>query len=408
MVMMMALVVVMIPSAHAVGPAGQTNPSLAALLACLLTRSPVSLIISRHQSARQEQKRQRGSVRIFCFVSGSPPRSPPRSPPTPITHRYCMVCLDAQQEERNKQQQHQFMVGVFDGHCGAGAAEEAMEAIQEEVRDLVRDVNDTEAFVRAFLATDDRIQDEAGCTATCVTIFQHDQGGEIEIRAANVGDSMAYMASIDRDEDEVDVDDKKSIDIYTTLTQDHRLSNPEERGRLQSHGVIPEGESTTYRLYGLNLARALGDRFLKDEDLGLSAEPHVSDAITLGGDQEALIVIASDGLWDVMSADDAMDLARQVDRDSHGGVVKVASALVREAEALGSKDDVTVVACRVWSNEATANFSRAFGSGLDGLGRVDGHVDLDKGARGRRAASKADDVSDVDDDLAVGFGGMLL
>lgn len=309
-----------------------------------------------------------------------------------------------------------------------------MEAIQEEMGNLVRDVHDTDAFVRAFLVTDDRIQDEAGCTATCVTLSlasaqdqDQERGGEIAIRAANVGDSMAYMAYMANvgAADVADVADvanagdaaEKTEDAILTLTQDHRLSNPEERGRLQSHGVIPEGESNTYRLYGLNLARALGDRFLKDEDLGLSAEPHVSDVITLGDDQEALIVIASDGLWDVISADDAMALARRVDRESHGGVVKVAAALAREAEALGSKDDVTVVACRVWSTESVANFSGAFGSkrssilcrqelGGDGgrrEGTGDDHDDDD------------DDVDDgdglgddVDDDLAVGFGGMLL
>ncbi len=351
-----------------------------------------------------------------------------------LKHRYCMVRLDIpRQQEQQQQQPPQFMVGVFDGHCGAGAAEEAMEAVQEEMCDLVRDVNDTEAFVRAFLATDDRIQDEAGCTATCVTIFRR-EGGEIAIRASNVGDSMAYMAymaSIHRSDEAGDeVDDTNGT--YVTLTQDHRLSNPEERGRLQSHGVIPEGESNTYRLYGLNLARALGDRFLKDEDLGLSAEPHVSDVIALGGDQEALIVIASDGLWDVMSAEDAMDLARKVDRDSHGGVVKVAAALAHEAEALGSKDDVTVVACRVWSKESVANFSGAFESSAHGLERGDdsGGGSRRAGGRGGQTADGGDDGDDVDDDdvgdvrdndvgdddvdddldddLAVGFGGMLL
>lgn len=30
------------------------------------------------------------------------------------------------------------------------------------------------------------------------------------------------------------------------------------------------------RVYGLNISRALGDKFLKDNNLGLSASPHVS------------------------------------------------------------------------------------------------------------------------------------
>ena len=32
-----------------------------------------------------------------------------------------------------------------------------------------------------------------------------------------------------------------------------------------------------HRLFGLNISRMLGDRFLKDEDLGFIAEPHISD-----------------------------------------------------------------------------------------------------------------------------------
>ena len=158
----------------------------------------------------------------------------------------------------------------------------------------------------------------------------------------------------------------------------------------------------TTRLYGLNIARSLGDRFLKDEDLGLSAEPHVSDVVTVDADREALIVIASDGLWDVMCVEDAIDMARHVDRDTRGGVVDVAVALVEEAIALGSKDDVTVAVCRVWSEDYVASFSGGF-RGRRGDTQLEGDAD---GGEGEDENDGDDD--DVDDDLAVGFGGMLL
>ena len=54
------------------------------------------------------------------------------------------------------------------------------------------------------------------------------------------------------------------------------------------------------RLYGLNLSRCLGDKFLKNEDLGLSAEPHVSGVLRFDPSQRGIALLASDGLWDVV------------------------------------------------------------------------------------------------------------
>lgn len=45
-----------------------------------------------------------------------------------------------------------------------------------------------------------------------------------------------------------------------------------ERERLQAHG-----HTVRHRLFGLNISRMLGDRFLKDENLGFIAEPHVGE-----------------------------------------------------------------------------------------------------------------------------------
>ena len=311
-------------------------------------------------------------------------------------------------------------MGVFDGHCGAGAAEEAVEIMQDSFASMVTSPDSPIPYVSAFLATDDRIEDEAGCTATCVTIFQqdgdNDNDNDIVIRAANVGDSMACLTQMPSTSTIADTPITPSIatttTTITTLTQDHRVTNPDEQIRLQSHGVIPEGEEKTTRLYGLNIARSLGDRFLKDEDLGLSAEPYVSDIVTLRGDQEALIVIASDGLWDVMSVEDAIDMARHVDRDSRGGVVNVAVALVEEAVALGSKDDVTVVVCRVWNKDFVCSFSGGFerlGS-QKRQGVEDGEERAERAERAERGGDSAEDSAEdsVEDDLAVGFGNMLL
>ncbi len=44
------------------------------------------------------------------------------------------------------------------------------------------------------------------------------------------------------------------------LTTDHRWTSAEERERLAGMGIQLEGRT---RLYGLNLSRCLGDKFLK-------------------------------------------------------------------------------------------------------------------------------------------------
>ncbi len=62
------------------------------------------------------------------------------------------------------------------------------------------------------------------------------------------------------------------------------------------------------RLYGLNLSRCLGDKFLKNEDLGLSAEPFVSPTLHVEPGQRGIALIASDGLWDVMEPPTAMQV----------------------------------------------------------------------------------------------------
>ena len=60
------------------------------------------------------------------------------------------------------------------------------------------------------------------------------------------------------------------------------------------------------RLYGLNLSRCLGDKFLKNEDLGLSAEPHISGVLRFDPSQRGIALLASDGLWDVVEPPAAM------------------------------------------------------------------------------------------------------
>eukprot|EP00193_Tetraselmis_chui_P017956 CAMPEP_0177776150 /NCGR_PEP_ID=MMETSP0491_2-20121128/14545_1 /TAXON_ID=63592 /ORGANISM="Tetraselmis chuii, Strain PLY429" /LENGTH=140 /DNA_ID=CAMNT_0019294893 /DNA_START=420 /DNA_END=842 /DNA_ORIENTATION=- len=113
------------------------------------------------------------------------------------------------------------------------------------------------------------------------------------------------------------------------------------------------------RLYGLNLGRSLGDKCLKDADLGLLATPSVSPLVYVPHGCMGLVVIASDGLWDSISPEDAADIALRVasggqlpgvQDDGSSGVpvpTRVARALLEVADRHKRTDDITVMVLAV-------------------------------------------------------------
>ena len=234
---------------------------------------------------------------------------------------------------------------VFDGHCGRGAADAASIALPDEVSDRVQTAEGAAGLLSgegardllhdAFLATDRRINSEEGCTATAVLAWRAPDGSVL-LQCGNVGDSAAVLIDVESG-------------TWKVLTEDHRLTNPAERDRLARNGIPLHSDSK--RLYGLNLARALGDKFLKDEDLGLSAEPSVSDVVSVPLHEGALLVIASDGLWDVLDSEKLAGIAAAADKEEDGSVVEIAAAIVAAAKKSGTRDDVTALVVRLWPEE---------------------------------------------------------
>ncbi len=303
---------------------------------------------------------------------------------------------------------------LFDGHCGGAAAEAAARALPEEIAARLpaaaaamaaagADVDSGDApgaaaaaaLREAFLATDARIAAEEGCTATAVLAWRG-AGGAVLLQAANVGDSAALLIELDDDGGGFEEEDEsveggreeggapgagaEAEDAggaagaaaaaapaaaagpgWRVLTEDHRLSNPAERARLAAAGIPLQATST--RLYGLNLARALGDRFLKDEDLGLTAEPAVSLVAAVPRGRGALVLVASDGLWDVVSPTAAAALVRAADAGAGGSAVAAAEAAVAAAKAAGTRDDVTALVVRLWPAGAQPARSEDGGGG---------------------------------------------
>jgi serine/threonine protein phosphatase PrpC len=162
---------------------------------------------------------------------------------------------------------------------------------------------------------------------------------------ANVGDSRAVMS-------------RNGTAI--NLTRDHKPCDPVELKRIYQFGgkVLWDGEidrhgdpipgTGIYRVNGnLALSRAIGDR---SERPAVSAEPEFS-VLPLTNDDE-FVVLATDGLWDVMSSSDTVAFIHALlESDDALDKSTVAGLLVEEALRRGTYDNVTVLI--IWLNART-------------------------------------------------------
>jgi serine/threonine protein phosphatase PrpC len=155
------------------------------------------------------------------------------------------------------------------------------------------------------------------------------------ILVANIGDSRAVLCRNDTAWD---------------LTKDHKPNDPDERERIEKMGgtVIwcgdvdssgnPIEHAGIYRVNGnLALSRAIGDR---SERPSVTAEPDII-AVPVEEDDE-FIIIATDGLWDVMESAESVEYVKYV-LDAGLNREKVAAQMVDEALRRGTYDNVTVV-----------------------------------------------------------------
>jgi len=65
------------------------------------------------------------------------------------------------------------------------------------------------------------------------------------------------------------------------------------------------------RLNGLGVSRAFGDIFPKEIKCGIVSDPFLSEVYELG-EEDTRVIIASDGLWDIISGSRAFDLITSI------------------------------------------------------------------------------------------------
>ncbi|KAI4373390.1 hypothetical protein MLD38_011519 [Melastoma candidum] len=219
----------------------------------------------------------------------------------------------------------QAIFGVFDGHGGSMAAEFAAKNLDKNIVNQVVPGEGTgleESVKRAYLKTDsDFLCKDVGGGSCCLTAFI--RNGELLV--SNAGDCRAVVSRDGSAED---------------LTSDHRPSREDERLRIEAQGGYVDLRHGVWRIQGsLAVSRGIGDSSLKK---WVIAEPETK-RLRIETDHEFLI-LASDGLWDKVPSQEAVDVAR---RFLVGGgkpePMHACRKLVELSISRGSIDDISVM-----------------------------------------------------------------
>ncbi|URD74746.1 phosphatase 2C [Musa troglodytarum] len=268
--------------------------------------------------------------------------------------------------------------GVYDGHGGAQVANYCREHLHlvliEQLRSFVKDSGGTSCsnwrkrkWEKVFVACFQKIDDEVGgkgsrgntgstasesdlpCPNVPLEPVAPDTVGSTAVVAivssshiivANCGDSRAVLCRGKRP---------------MPLSVDHKPNREDEYTRIEAQGgkVI---HWYGYRVFGvLAMSRSIGDWYLKP---WIIPEPEIT-FVERAREDECLIV-ASDGLWDVMSNEEVCDVARRRillwhkkngpvppstprGKQADPAAQAAADCLSKLALQKGSKDNITIV-----------------------------------------------------------------
>ena len=154
-----------------------------------------------------------------------------------------------------------------------------------------------------------------GCTATTAVLVGQ------RLVVAHVGDSRAVLGEYGE---------------AKPLTEDHKPNRPDERERIENVGgtIIHSG---TWRVSGvLAVSRSFGNRQLKQFIV-----PHPEIREDRLHPETSCLIVATDGVWDVVDNDEAVELVSQYE-DAEAA----ARALAVMAYDRGSYDNISCVICK--------------------------------------------------------------
>lgn len=226
------------------------------------------------------------------------------------------------------------LFGVFDGHGGKLVSKFLKDNLPKYfINKLNKNIyGNVQSATKYFVNVYNDIQNNlinahpkavqyCGSTA-CVAIHYKDNYNKDKLWILNVGDSRAIKCN--------------SAYIAEQLSIDHKPSVPQERLRIEQLGGKIEYDGSDWRIKDLSLSRAFGD---------LEAKPFVSHFPQIYkykiNSQDKFMILACDGLWDVLSNQDAIDFIIPLINKKFNG--NYAKELAEYAYKKGSMDNITAI-----------------------------------------------------------------
>jgi len=236
--------------------------------------------------------------------------------------------------------------GVYDGHgrVGEKVSEFVIQNLPGALLEYLGEgplgtTDPGTALSEAYIKVDESLAQSVDATVsgtTAVTAVIKD--GHLWI--ANSGDSRAIVVRKTPKEGVL-----KAID----LTIDHKPDSPSEMKRILQMGghVTPAGANGSpsrvwHNLRGLAMARSIGDHAAAT--VGVIAEPEITEYDLV--DDDYCIVIASDGVWELLSSQNVADIIASITSgDSNEMCEKIVdeSSLMWKIEEGDYRDDITVI-----------------------------------------------------------------
>mmetsp|Transcript_1783 Transcript_1783/g.2520 ORF Transcript_1783/g.2520 Transcript_1783/m.2520 type:complete len:295 (+) Transcript_1783:139-1023(+) len=227
-------------------------------------------------------------------------------------------------------------IGVYDGHAGESTAvytqmflhwnifnhpkflEGPASRVQHGVDILRESILETDKRW-CKLATENEMK--AGTTAVCALIV-----GE-NVFVANVGDSRCILAG---------------SDTFQELSSIHSPSQQSEKDRISEAGGIVV-HFNGWRVNGqYGVSRSIGDLPAAKY---LIPDPHVVAHKLSSNDSDEFLILATDGLWDVFTPEDAVKSVRSWWTEYKEGKTRIdiSKILFTEATKRGTRDNITIV-----------------------------------------------------------------
>lgn len=244
------------------------------------------------------------------------------------------------------------MFGIFDGHGGPGAAKYMDKFLPGIFDDLyIRQKQDVPtALSTATAYLDEKFVasgDQSGSTALVIVMTPDGQ-----LTVSNVGDSEGILGYLPIRPNDVAKFSRPLIRMETLcpLGPHNPRKNPFEALRVTSSGgFLQDGRLLSSlgngQMMSLAVSRAIGDAKVKLDQANkgssaLISSPDFYERILTGF--EDFIILASDGLWDVLDYSEVFTLTREFLKHTNNPT-EVAQKLTKTAYDRGSTDNVSVI-----------------------------------------------------------------